>query len=41
MDISGKLKLVNDTKEYGSNGFRKALKVVITTEEQLPTGSFN
>ena len=35
MDISGKLKLVNDTKEYGSNGFRKR-EVVITTEEQYP-----
>ena len=35
MDISGKLKLVNDTKEYGSNGFRKR-EVVVTTEEQYP-----
>ena len=35
MDISGKLKLVNDTKEYGSNGFRKR-EVVLTTEEQYP-----
>ncbi|KRO87408.1 MAG: DUF3127 domain-containing protein [Bacteroidetes bacterium] len=35
MDISGKLKLVNDTKEFGSNGFRKR-EVVVTTEEQYP-----
>ena len=35
MDISGKLKLVNDTKEHGSNGFRKR-EVVVTTEEQYP-----
>ena len=35
MDISGKLKLVNETKEYGSNGFRKR-EVVVTTEEQYP-----
>jgi hypothetical protein len=35
MDISGKLKLINETKEYGSNGFKKR-EVVITTEEQYP-----
>ena len=35
MDISGKIKLINDTKEYGSNGFRKR-EVVVTTEEQYP-----
>jgi hypothetical protein len=35
MDISGKLKLINETKEYGSNGFRKR-EVVVTTEEQYP-----
>ena len=35
MDISGKLKLINETKEYGNNGFRKR-EVVITTEEQYP-----
>jgi hypothetical protein len=35
MDISGKLKLINETKEYGSNGFRKR-EVVLTTEEQYP-----
>ena len=35
MDISGKIKLINQTKEYGNNGFRKR-EVVITTEEQYP-----
>ena len=35
MDISGKLKLINETKEYGTNGFRKR-EVVVTTEEQYP-----
>ncbi|MBT4708678.1 MAG: DUF3127 domain-containing protein [Flavobacteriaceae bacterium] len=35
MDISGKIKLINEAKEYGSNSFRKR-EVVITTEEQYP-----
>ena len=35
MDISGKIKLINEIKEYGSNGFRKR-EVGITTEEQYP-----
>lgn len=35
MDITGKIKLINETKEYGSNGFRKR-ELVITTEEQYP-----
>ena len=35
MDISGKIKLINETKEYGNNGFRKR-EVIITTEEQYP-----
>ena len=35
MDVSGKIKLINETKEYGNNGFRKR-EVVITTEEQYP-----
>ena len=35
MDISGKIKLINETKEYGNNGFRKR-EVVLTTEEQYP-----
>ena len=33
MDITGKIKLINETKEYGSNGFRKR-ELVVTTEEQ-------
>ena len=35
MNISGKVKLINDTKEYGSNGFRKR-ELVLTTQEQYP-----
>ena len=35
MDVSGKIKLINETKEYGNNGFRKR-EVVLTTEEQYP-----
>ena len=35
MNISGKIKLIGETKEYGSNGFRKR-EVVITTQEQYP-----
>lgn len=35
MEIEGKIKLITETKEYGSNGFRKR-EVVVTTEEQYP-----
>ena len=35
MDITGKIKLINETKEYGSNGIRKR-ELVVTTEEQYP-----
>ncbi|MBT8266422.1 MAG: DUF3127 domain-containing protein [Bacteroidia bacterium] len=35
MEIQGKIKMIDETKEYGSNGFRKR-EVVITTEEQYP-----
>ena len=35
MNISGKAKLINETKEYGSNGFRKR-EIVLTTQEQYP-----
>ena len=35
MDITGKIKLINETKEYGSSGFRKR-ELVVTTEEQYP-----
>ena len=34
MNISGKIKLIGETKEYGTNGFRKEL--VVTTQEQYP-----
>ena len=35
MEVEGKIKLIGDTKEFGSNGFRKR-EVVVTTEEQYP-----
>lgn len=35
MEIQGKVKFIDETKEYGSNGFRKR-ELVITTEEQYP-----
>jgi len=35
MEIEGKIKLIDETKTYGNNGFRKR-EVVITTEEQYP-----
>jgi len=35
MEIQGKIKFIDETKEYGSNGFRKR-ELVITTEEQYP-----
>ena len=35
MNISGKVKLISETKEYGSNGFRKR-EIVLTTQEQYP-----
>ena len=35
MNISGKVKIINETKEYGSNGFRKR-EIVLTTQEQYP-----
>ncbi|MGB0279225.1 MAG: DUF3127 domain-containing protein [Flavobacteriaceae bacterium] len=35
MEITGKIKQIDDTKEYGSNGFQKR-ELVITTEEQYP-----
>lgn len=35
MEVQGKIKLIGQTKEFGSNGFRKR-EVVITTEEQYP-----
>ncbi len=35
MEIQGRIKVIDETKTYGSNGFRKR-EVVITTEEQYP-----
>ncbi|MEH6680668.1 MAG: DUF3127 domain-containing protein [Sediminicola sp.] len=35
MEIQGKIKMVDETKTFGSNGFRKR-EMVITTEEQYP-----
>lgn len=35
MEVAGKIKHIDITREYGSNGFRKR-EVVITTEEQYP-----
>lgn len=35
MEVQGKIKKIEATKEYGNNGFRKR-EVVITTEEQYP-----
>ena len=35
MEIQGKIKMIDETKTFGNNGFRKR-EVVITTEEQYP-----
>ena len=35
MEITGKVKLISETKEYGDNGFKKR-EVVVTTQEQYP-----
>lgn len=35
MEITGKIKVLNDTQNIGDNGFRKR-EVVITTEDQYP-----
>lgn len=35
MEVIGKIKWIDETKSYGTNGFRKR-EVVITTEEQYP-----
>lgn len=35
MEVQGKIKMIDETKTYGNNGFRKR-EVVITTEEQYP-----
>jgi len=35
MELQGKIKLIDETKTFGNNGFRKR-ELVITTEEQYP-----
>jgi hypothetical protein len=35
MEVQGKIKMIDETKTYGTNGFRKR-EMVITTEEQYP-----
>lgn len=35
MEIQGRIKMIDETRTYGSNGFRKR-EVVLTTEEQYP-----
>ena len=35
MEVLGTIKLIDETKTYGSNGFRKR-ELVLTTEEQYP-----
>ena len=35
MEITGKIKQIDETKEYGANGFQKR-ELVLTTEEQYP-----
>lgn len=35
MEVKGRIKLIDETKTYGNNGFRKR-EMVITTEEQYP-----
>lgn len=35
MEVQGKIKMIDETKTYGSNGFRKR-ELVVTTEEQYP-----
>ncbi len=35
MEVSGKIKKIDETKTFGNNGFRKR-EMIITTEEQYP-----
>lgn len=35
MEVTGKIKKIDETKTFGSNGFRKR-EVVVTTNEQYP-----
>ncbi len=35
MDVTGRIKKIEETKEFGSNGFKKR-EIVLTTDEQYP-----
>jgi hypothetical protein len=35
MEVSGRIKMIDETKSFGSNGFRKR-EMVVTTDEQYP-----
>ncbi len=35
MEVTGKIKLIGETQEFGSNGFKKR-ELVVTTNEQYP-----
>lgn len=35
MEVQGKIKMIDETKSFGANGFRKR-ELVVTTEEQYP-----
>ena len=35
MEVIGKIKIINETQTFGSNGFRKR-ELVVTTDEQYP-----
>ncbi len=35
MDVTGRIKKIDETKEFGSNGFKKR-EIVLTTDEQYP-----
>ncbi|WP_417352544.1 DUF3127 domain-containing protein [Flavobacterium alkalisoli] len=35
MEVTGRIKMIDETRSFGSNGFRKR-EVVVTTDEQYP-----
>ena len=35
MEVQGRIKMIDETKTYGNNGFRKR-ELVVTTDEQYP-----
>lgn len=35
MEVSGRIKMIDETKAFGANGFRKR-EMVVTTDEQYP-----